>query len=1038
MNRFLRLALALPLFLTALCSSSPRAEELWSIGVEDGDNAEFAVSKDPYSYLKAFPDDVRFTAGESDPSSDWAGLQPGEGDQWGGSRMNQFEILFDLPDKPTGAYQLRIRLLGYHPNPPLGMSVDVNGDPYVIRFPSGGNQDAWRDHSMANPFHFDLAVSPDDLKQGKNTIGIHSLNCWLIWDALSFHHSESANDSPEIEDLQFTLTPLFIKKGGSLVQQARLSYLLPLKVKRMQARIQLGDETFTIPIEQDELGYVNSTLSVPEVKQVGTARLELTGQGKTLAEKSIEVKPSRKWTITVVPQAHVDIGYTELQPQAMDVHRKSNDKAVELLQKYPEFSWSVESSYVMEDWLKTRPQDKINHFFQLAQQNRLEVEAFYGNLLTGLLSDEEAFRSLYFSKKLSRDHEIPFESATLTDAPSHIWTIPTVLRKSGVKYLSMGINGTRAPLLKGGLYERSPIWWEGPDGSKVLAFFHDHYAGAGAIGLTDAWSGNASKEADLSVAEQKIPELLAFYDRPDYPYDAIHIHGAYGDNRPLTEQLPMTVRAWNKKYVYPKIIFTTNTEWFSSFEKKYGKTLDTISGDGGAYWEDGAGSTAKETALNRSNQREALLAEMLLTGRRARGELAEDYRGSFADVWHKILLYDEHTWGAHNSISQPENPEVLEEYKIKAQFADDAHLYLRSLLEVARRGLPLDDEPDRSFVMTEGGVIQSPHFKVTIDPKSGGIASIIDRDSGRELLDVGADNPLGQLIYARNSEPPYDLSVATLKNIEKIDDAVRITYMHDMFPEIALSIRFDNDRKLIELQYDLVKKMTYDKEGVYIAFPFAGERPQIDYAIANGVVRAGRDWLPGACKDWFTLQNWLRVRNQGVDSLFITYDAPLISLQDINANSWLKDLPIENGHVFAYIMNNYWFTNYKAGQSGSFRFRFAISSGDSVSFAEASRLGRGWTKAEQDAIDDMLTVQPDNVLIGAFKQAEADDAYIVRLREMDGKATQANLRLDPSIPVSKAELCNGVEDPLEELKIQNNSISVPLKPWDVVTLKFRK
>ena len=129
----------------------------------------------------------------------------------------------------------------------------------------------------------------------------------------------------------------------------------------------------------------------------------------------------------------------------MEVHRKSNDLAVELIEKYPEFSWSVESSYVLMDWLRTRPPELIEKFFKLVRSERIEIEAFYGNLLTGLLSDEEAFRSLYFSKQLSKEFGSTFLSATLTDAPSHIWSVPTVLRKSGVKYLSMGSTRPAGP-----------------------------------------------------------------------------------------------------------------------------------------------------------------------------------------------------------------------------------------------------------------------------------------------------------------------------------------------------------------------------------------------------------------------------------------------------------------------------------------------------------------------------------------------------------------------------------------------------------------
>ena len=53
----------------------------------------------------------------------------------------------------------------------------------------------------------------------------------------------------------------------------------------------------------------------------------------------------------------------------------------------------------------------------------------------------------------------------------------------------------------------------------------------------------------------------------------------------------------------------------------------------------------KQTAINRQNQQNALLAEMLLTGLHAQGKIKEDFRQEFMDIWHLIMLYDEHTWG---------------------------------------------------------------------------------------------------------------------------------------------------------------------------------------------------------------------------------------------------------------------------------------------------------------------------------------------------------------------------------------------------------
>ena len=67
-----------------------------------------------------------------------------------------------------------------------------------------------------------------------------------------------------------------------------------------------------------------------------------------------------------------------------------------------------------------------------------------------------------------------------------------------------------------------------------------------------------------------------------------------------------------------------------------------VRGDFTPYWENGACSSARETALNRTAAERLVQAEALeaMFGPR---HIASD---AFTKAWRNAILYDEHTWGA--------------------------------------------------------------------------------------------------------------------------------------------------------------------------------------------------------------------------------------------------------------------------------------------------------------------------------------------------------------------------------------------------------
>jgi alpha-mannosidase len=129
--------------------------------------------------------------------------------------------------------------------------------------------------------------------------------------------------------------------------------------------------------------------------------------------------------------------------------------------------------------------------------------------------------------------------------------------------------------------------------------------------------------------------------------------------------------------LYPKLIITTTADAFRKFEARYGKQLPVYRGDYTPYWEDGAGSSARETAQNRASAERLVQAETVWSLRQPGPFPADD----FYTAWRNILLYSEHTWGAHNSISQPDIPFVKDQWRIKQAFAVDADKQSRTLFE---------------------------------------------------------------------------------------------------------------------------------------------------------------------------------------------------------------------------------------------------------------------------------------------------------------------------------------------------------------------
>jgi len=88
----------------------------------------------------------------------------------------------------------------------------------------------------------------------------------------------------------------------------------------------------------------------------------------------------------------------------------------------------------------------------------------------------------------------------------------------------------------------------------------------------------------------------------------------------------------------------------------------------------------------------------------------------------------------------------------------------------------------------------------------------------------------------------------------------------------------------------------------------------------------------------------------------------------------------------------------------------------------------------------LLSIKPDALLVTAIKRAEGEDALIVRFYNIMEREVEANVGLDLLSKIAtvesvwKAKLS---EEDLEGLELDEEGVVLPVRPWEIVTLKFK-
>jgi hypothetical protein len=976
--------------------------------------------------------------------------------------------------------------------------------------------------------------------------------------------SPRASGLPATPALRFEVKPtvFFVRDDTGLKQLLTVNVENGGAATAGELSVRIAGRDLAFPLNPLPSGKSSFPVAIPEVVKPRPAAFTLKAGGLTV-RKEVRLAPQRKWAIYLFHHSHTDIGYTELQTRVAANHADYLDSVIDYCRQtenYPDdakFRWNIEVSWALQQFMRSRPEAKVRELAELIKAGRVELSGLFLNQ-SDCFSHEELIRSVDLAREFAEIYGIDVTCAMNNDVTGFGWALPQIFRQAGIKYFATGINETRS---RAPLRRPCAFWWESPDGSRVLEWEGEHYLFA---------NYDLSLHEPIDKSAPKVGEYLAKLEgRGDYPYDLIAFNiGAWTtDNCPPGRGLSDRVKEWNETYAYPKLRLATWRDFFVPFEAKYGATLPVYRLGWPDYWTDGVASTSFETGLNRITHNDLISAEKWSAAAAKLNAVFRFPAGEVRRAYEQATLYDEHTWGAYNSIDDPQSELARSQWAIKSAFAYEAREASRTLLrrgtealaklisadrdyefavfnplswartDVVRLTLPAGPLRDakgklriidrrlgseakfqmlgedailvvaknipsmgytvfavtpaageapnpktETMVTNEAGepILENRYYRMTVNPKTGGITSLVDKETGRELVDKTCPWPLNTYIYEQpegGRKAVDDMTKRANFTRWSPTEAAIVADWHGpvarsfvvksapkMCRELSQRIMLYDDIKRIDLANVLEKEETFDPEAVYFAFPFKvaeaeppaaatrGKSPSrtvplnIRFEISDADMAPGTEQLPGTTLDWHTVQHWVEFSGRDARVIWSPVEAPLIELGDINTGKWLKTLDLRNAWVFSYAMNNYWMTNFKASQEGRVEFRYSLTSlppgtpgPDRVASSRFgwevhTPLAAVWLPAKNKGLfwtpmESFISINQPNVIIQAL-WLDAEGTPFARLREIAGQATEA--RVSSSLFLGAMPPPPGASSEEGEA----GSIPVSLKPFEIRAVKL--
>jgi hypothetical protein len=396
-----------------------------------------------------------------------------------------------------------------------------------------------------------------------------------------------------------------------------------------------------------------------------TTRVSLVQAAQEVSSKPVPDDVAFCKEVLILHHSHVDVGYTHPQSMYWELQKGYLDAALDMLDRtegWPDDlsrpRWTAEVTAPVLRWLETAPSKDVARLKKYLKSGRFGIAGFEYNT-TPLCSSESLARQLYPVRRLREQLGADIRTVNQQDVTGLPWGAVDLLLDSNIELLTMAINlhlsGT--PMPRPAVYR-----WRGPSGRELLVMNGEHYS------MFDQWCDPSSR--NLETIQSGLYKYLRHVKGLNYPYDFVYLSATHApfmyDNSPPNQDLPGTVRQWNEEGRHPRLRLVTPNELLARIKQIPREQIPVVAGDWTDYWNFGSGSSAAETRFSRQMTANTAAIDLLRTWNNP------DSHGDAAlgRLWYDINLYNEHTWGAHNTLDA-DNPFVVTQWHLKAAPAYD-------------------------------------------------------------------------------------------------------------------------------------------------------------------------------------------------------------------------------------------------------------------------------------------------------------------------------------------------------------------------------